>query len=262
LPRFGDFQDAMLTGEAFLYHSVLSLYINAGLLDPLAVCERVAEAYPQGKAPLNATEGFIRQIIGWREYIRGIYWLKMPDYADVNFFDTHRKLPDFYWTGQTDMLCLAEAIGQTKREAYAHHIQRLMVTGNFAMLIGAAPREIHEWYLIVYADAYEWVEMPNVLGMSQFADGGLLGSKPYASSGNYIAKMSNYCKACPYDVKKKTGEGACPFNALYWDFLDRNRDKLGGNPRLGTVYASWDRMSDEKRGDYRDSARAFLETLD
>ncbi|MEO1793156.1 MAG: cryptochrome/photolyase family protein, partial [Pseudomonadota bacterium] len=194
LPRFGDFQDAMLTGEAFLYHSVLSLYINAGLLDPLAVCERVAEAYAQGKAPLNATEGFIRQIIGWREYIRGIYWLKMPDYADVNFFDTHRKLPDFYWTGQTDMLCLAEAIGQTKREAYAHHIQRLMVTGNFAMLIGAAPREIHEWYLIVYADAYEWVEMPNVLGMSQFADGGLLGSKPYASSGKYIAKMSNYCK--------------------------------------------------------------------
>ncbi|MEO1266001.1 MAG: cryptochrome/photolyase family protein, partial [Pseudomonadota bacterium] len=261
LPRFGDFQDAMLTDQRFLYHSVLSLYINAGLLDPLQVCERVAEAYDEGHAPLNAAEGFIRQIIGWREYIRGIYWLKMPDYADVNFFEADRKLPDFYWTGETEMHCLAQAITQTKEEAYAHHIQRLMITGNFAMLAGVNPSEINEWYHIVYADAFEWVEMPNTIGMSQFADGGLLGSKPYASGGNYISKMSNYCQSCTYDVKKKTGEGACPFNSLYWDFLARNEGKLKGNQRLATVYSSWRRMSGEKQRDYRETAKAFLDTL-
>jgi deoxyribodipyrimidine photolyase-related protein len=262
LACFGDYQDAMLEGEDYLYHSVLSPYINIGLLDPLDVCKRVVKAYEDGNAPLNAVEGFVRQIIGWREYVRGIYWLKMPDYAQENFFGADRPLPKFYWTGETDMACLAAAIGQTKRLAYAHHIQRLMVTGNLAMLAGVSPQAVHEWYLIVYADAYEWVELPNTLGMSQFGDGGLLASKPYASSGNYINKMSDHCKGCSYSVSKKTGEGACPFNALYWDFLARNRDKLDGNPRMGQMYATWDRMGDEKKKQYRDSAKAFLDALE
>ncbi|MEM1129649.1 MAG: cryptochrome/photolyase family protein [Pseudomonadota bacterium] len=261
LPRFGDYQDAMLTGEHFLYHSVLAQYINAGLLGPLEVCARVERAYYDGHAPLNAAEGYIRQIIGWREFVRGIYWLKMPGYTDANFFDADRALPDFYWTGDTDMACMAAAIGQTRDEAYAHHIQRLMVTGNFAMLAGVDPHQVHEWYLAVYADAYEWVEAPNVIGMSQFADGGVLGSKPYAASGNYINKMSDYCGTCHYDVKQKTGEAACPFNPLYWDFLDRNAGKLRGNPRLAQIYRTWDRMDDDKQSAYRDSARAFLARL-
>lgn len=262
LARFGDYQDAMLNGEKFLYHSVLSMYLNAGLLDPLKLCEAAAERYQAGDAPLNAVEGYIRQIIGWREFIRGLYWYKMPDYAESNALGADRKLPDFYWTGETDMRCLREAVTQTKEEAYAHHIQRLMVTGNFAMLAGVAPKEISDWYLMVYADAYEWVELPNVIGMSQFADGGVLGSKPYASSGSYINKMSNHCKECAYDVKKKTGAGACPFNALYWDFLARNRDKLGGNPRLATVYSTWDRMGDDKKEAYLSSAKEFLDALE
>ncbi|MEM7570241.1 MAG: cryptochrome/photolyase family protein, partial [Pseudomonadota bacterium] len=205
LPNFGDYQDAMLVGERFMNHSILSLYINAGLLDPMEVCERAAQAYYDGDAPINAVEGFIRQIIGWREFIRGIYWLEMPGYLEKNFFGADRDLPDFYWTGETDMLCLSQAIEQTLEEAYAHHIQRLMITGNFAMLIGTDPKQIHEWYLAVYADAFEWVELPNTLGMSQFADGGRMSSKPYASGGNYINKMSNYCKSCRYSVSKKTG---------------------------------------------------------
>ena len=261
LPSFGDYQDAMLADERFLYHSVLSLYINAGLLDPLEVCRRVEAEYRAGRAPLNAAEGFIRQIIGWREYVRGIYWLKMPDYVHENFFESARPLPDFYWTADTEMACIRAAVTQTKEEAYAHHIQRLMVTGNFALLAGIDPEAVHEWYLAVYADAYEWVEAPNTLGMALFADGGLLGSKPYAASGNYINKMSDYCGGCAYDVKRKTGEGACPFNALYWDFLARNEDKLRGNPRLAQIYRTWDRMADDKQADYRRSATAFLETL-
>lgn len=261
LPLFGDYQDAMLTGQRFLYHSVLSHYINCGLLDPLSVCERAEAAFDAGDVPINAAEGFIRQIIGWREFVRGIYWLKMPAYADENFFEANRPLPEFYWTGETDMHCLSEAIGQTKQEAYAHHIQRLMVTGNFALLAGIDPHEVHEWYLAVYADAYEWVEMPNTIGMSQFADGGVLGSKPYAGSGNYIDRMSDYCGSCRYDVKKKTGERACPFNALYWDFLLRNEKKLSGNPRLRNPYATWRRMSEDKRIEYRDAAAVFLKQL-
>ena len=261
LPSFGDYQDAMLADERFLYHSVLSLYINAGLLDPLEVCRRVEAEYRAGRAPLNAAEGFIRQIIGWREYVRGIYWLKMPDYVHENFFEAARPLPDFYWTAETEMACIRAAVSQTKEEAYAHHIQRLMVTGNFALLAGIDPKAVHEWYLAVYADAYEWVEAPNTLGMALFADGGLLGSKPYAASGNYINKMSDYCSGCAYDVKRKTGEGACPFNPLYWDFLARNEDRLRGNPRLAQIYRTWDRMADDKRADYRKSATTFLETL-
>ena len=187
--------------------------------------------------------------------------MQMPTYVSKNYFGANRPLPDFYWTGATDMRCLAEAVTQTKEDAYAHHIQRLMVTGNFAMLAGVSPQETHEWYLAIYADAYEWVELPNVIGMSQFADGGLLGSKPYASSGSYINKMSDYCRSCRFDVKKKTGEEACPFNYLYWDFLARNEDKLAGNARLRNPYATWRRMSDDKRAAYRESATAFLATL-
>ncbi len=261
LPNFGDYQDAMLEGEAFLYHAVVSLYINVGLLDPLETCQRVETAYYNEEAPLNAAEGFIRQIIGWREYVRGIYWLKMPDYAELNFLEADRALPEFYWSGDTDMACLRAAITQTRDEAYAHHIQRLMVTGNFALLIGVKPEEIHEWYLAVYADAYEWVELPNTLGMSQFADGGILGSKPYAASGAYINRMSDHCEGCVYDVKTKFGEGACPFNSLYWDFLMRNADTLKANPRMRQIYANWGRMSEDKQQAYLSSAANFLDSL-
>ena len=262
LAAFGDYQDAMLRDERFLYHAVIALYLNAGLLDPLAVCHRVEAAYRAGQVPLNAAEGFIRQIIGWREYVRGLYWLRMPGYVDENFFGHSRPLPDFYWTAEADMACLRACIEQTRDEAYAHHIQRLMVTGNFAMLAGIHPRQVHEWYLAVYADAYEWVELPNTLGMSLYADGGLLGSKPYAASGNYINRMSDYCGSCRYKVKEKTGPDACPFNYLYWDFLDRHRDKLGGNPRLGQVYRTWDRMDESRQVRLRQDARAFLAALD
>ncbi|WP_170464924.1 cryptochrome/photolyase family protein [Ruegeria arenilitoris] len=258
LPRFGDYQDAMLSDEPFLYHSVLAQYLNAGLLSPLEICRRVERAYYEGHAPLNAAEGYIRQIIGWREFVRGIYWLRMPGYIQENYLEAKRPLPAFYWTADTDMACMSAAIAQTRDEAYAHHIQRLMVTGNFALLAGIDPVEVHEWYLAVYADAYEWVEAPNVIGMSQFADGGLLGSKPYAASGNYINKMSDHCAACRYDVKQKTGEGACPFNPLYWDFLVRNADKLRGNPRLGHAYRTWDRMNEAKQQEYLDSAQKVL----
>jgi deoxyribodipyrimidine photolyase-related protein len=261
LPRFGDFQDAMLEGEAFLYHSVLSIYLNVGLLDPIDVCRRVDAAYRAGRVPLNAAEGYIRQIIGWREYVRGIYWLKMPAYAEENFFEHERPVPDFYWNGVTDMACLRAAISQTKREAYAHHIQRLMLTGNFALLAGVSPQALHEWYLMVYADAFEWVELPNTLGMSQFGDGGLLASKPYAASGAYINRMSNHCKGCRYDVGKPYGADACPFNALYWSFLARHRAKLSGNARMAQMYRTWDKFSEERRARTLESAEAFLETL-
>ncbi len=212
--------------------------------------------------PINAAEGFIRQIIGWREFVRGIYWREGPDYVTRNFLNAKRDLPGFYWTGETDMHCLSQAIGQTLSNAYAHHIQRLMVTGNFALLIGAEPQQVHRWYLEVYADAYEWVELPNTLGMSQFGDGGLLGSKPYASSGAYIDRMSDYCGHCRYDVKQRTGPDACPFNALYWDFLVRNREKFGNNPRMAMPYRTWDKMAGETQQELRVQAKGFLRTLD
>ena len=262
LPRFGDFQDAMLTGEPFLYHSILSPYINSGLLDPIALCEAVAAAYDAGKVPLNSAEGFIRQIIGWREYMRGIYWREGPGYVDRNHLDHHRPLPGWYWNGDTDLHCLADTIGGTLQHAYAHHIQRLMITGNFALLIGADPQQVHRWYLEVYADAYEWVELPNTLGMSQFADGGLLGSKPYVSSGAYINRMSDYCGSCRYDVKQRTGPDACPFNALYWDFLARHEAKLGRNPRLAMPYRTWAKIDPAEQRRIRAQAASFLGSLD
>ncbi|KXU29190.1 deoxyribodipyrimidine photolyase [Sphingobium sp. 22B] len=261
LPRFGDYQDAMLTDEPFLWHSVLSPYINAGLLDPLSLCRAVEGRYRAGRVPLNAAEGFIRQVIGWREYVRGVYWHEGPGYGRRNALDAKRDLPGFYWTGKTDMHCMARAVGQTIDHAYAHHIQRLMITGNFALLAGIDPVQVQVWYLEVYADAYEWVEMPNTIGMALFADGGLLGSKPYAAGGAYINRMSDYCGRCRYDVKQRLGEDACPFNALYWDFLARNERKLARNPRLAMPYRNWNRMSVEDRAALRKQAARFLDGL-
>jgi deoxyribodipyrimidine photolyase-related protein len=262
LPSFGDYQDAMLSGQPLMWHAILSPYINSGLIDPLDLCQRAEAEYHAGRAPLNAVEGFIRQIIGWREYVRGIYWWAGPDYAQQNTLSATRALPAFYWTGETDMHCLKQAIGQTLDLAYAHHIQRLMITGNFAMLAGVDPAEVHRWYLAVYADAYEWVELPNTVGMSQFADGGLLASKPYASSGAYIDRMSDYCGGCRYDVKQRIGPDACPFNALYWDFLARNRAALGSNIRLAMPYRNWDKMATEVQTQLRGQAASFLGSLD
>ena len=261
LPRFGDYQDAMLAGEPFLYHAVIGQYLNCGLLDPLQVCRQVEAAWRAGTVPLNAAEGFIRQIIGWREYVRGIYWLKMPGYEDSNFFGHTRALPAFYWTAETDMACVKAAVTQTKEQAYAHHIQRLMVTGNFAMLAGVDPHALHEWYLSVYADAYEWVELPNTVGMSQFADGGLLASKPYAASGAYINRMSNYCGSCRYAVKQRTGPDACPFNALYWDFIARHRGKIGHNPRMAQMVRTYDKFAEDEQQRIAQSAAKFLAGL-
>ncbi len=261
LPRFGDYQDAIVEGQAFLYHAALSPYLNCGLLGAREVVDAAARAYAEGAVPLNAAEGFIRQIIGWREYVRGIYWHAGPDYAASNALGAHRDLPAFYWTGDTAMRCISQSVEQVRREAYNHHIQRLMILGNFAMLAGVEPAQVEEWYLVVYADAYEWVELPNVHGMSQFADGGLLGSKPYAGGGAYINRMSDHCGRCRYDVKAKTGPGACPFNVLYWDFLARHRDLLKDNSRLWRVYDGWDRLGPERQAATRASAAAFLATL-
>jgi deoxyribodipyrimidine photolyase-related protein len=258
LPDFGDYQDAMLVGERFLYHSVVSMYLNCGLLDPLALCRAVEAEYQAGRAPLNAAEGFIRQIIGWREYVRGIYWREGPDYARRNALGATRPLPAFYWTAETDMACIRAAVEQTRDEAYAHHIQRLMVTGTFALIAGIDPHELHEWYLAVYADAYEWVEVPNTVGMSQFADGGLLASKPYAASGAYIDRMSDYCGGCRYNVKLKAGPDACPYNYLYWDFISRHEDRFVKNPRMAQMVRTYQRMSGERKVEIAGDAKGFL----
>ncbi len=215
LPQFGDYQDAMKTGEDWLFHAALSPYLNLGLLGAREVCEAALDAFRNGVLPLHAVEGFIRQILGWREYVRGIYWMQMPVYPKTNFLSANRALPAFYWTGETDMNCLRECIAATRRNAYAHHIQRLMLTGNFALLAGVAPAQVEDWYLSVYADAFDWAELPNTHGMALHADGGLLGSKPYAASGAYIDRMSDYCAGCAYDPKIKTGSKACPFNYLF-----------------------------------------------
>lgn len=232
LAHFGRFQDAMWTGEPVLYHSRLSAAMNLKLLDPRDVVAAAEKAWREGRAPLAAVEGFIRQILGWREYVRGVYWLWMPDYLEWNELDAQAPLPRLYWTGETEMNCLREVVGQTLWTGYAHHIQRLMVTGLFALLAGVEPRQVHEWYLGIYVDAVEWVELPNVLGMSQFADGGRMASKPYAATGKYIARMSNYCQGCRYDPAQRTGDRACPFTVLYWDFLMRHERRLQRVPRM------------------------------
>lgn len=246
LPVFGDYQDAMWTDEPYLYHSLISQCINVRLLLPDDVIEAAEKAYHRGDVSIESAEGFIRQILGWREYIRGIYWYRMSDYLDENFLEAENDLPAFYWTGKTEMNCLSQVIGQTLKYGYAHHIQRLMVTGLFALLYGAKPQHVHEWYLAVYLDAIEWVELPNTLGMSQFVDGGVLASKPYVATGKYIKRMSNYCDGCEYNPDKATGEKACPFTTLYWDFLIRHQDKLSNNQRMGLQLRNLDRKSDEE----------------
>jgi deoxyribodipyrimidine photolyase-related protein len=257
LPLFGRFQDAMWTGEPLLYHSRLSASMNLKLLEARDAVAAAELAWRSGRAPLAAAEGFIRQILGWREYVRGVYWLWMPEYLQWNHLEARNPLPGFYWTGQTEMRCLREAITQTLELGYAHHIQRLMVTGLFALLAGVEPRQVHEWYLAIYVDAVEWVELPNVLGMSQFADGGRMASKPYAASGKYIARMSNYCRGCRFDPAEAAGENACPFTALYWDFLMRNESRLKRVPRMEMQLRNLVRLGpDEKR-----AIRARAETI-
>ncbi|MGC6484544.1 MAG: cryptochrome/photolyase family protein [Candidatus Puniceispirillales bacterium] len=258
LADFGTWQDAMVDGEPWMYHAHIGLYLNAGLLTPREVIAAAEDAFHRGDAPINAVEGFIRQILGWREYVRGIYWLTMPDYAAKNELDAHRPLPDFYWTAETEMRCLAECVRETSDNAYAHHIQRLMVLGNFALLAGIDPKEVNAWFLGVYADAYEWVEMPNVSGMTLYADGGYLASKPYAASGAYINRMSTYCRQCRYKVARKNGPEACPFNYLYWDFLIRNSEKLSGNPRMGMPYRTLAKMTPEKINMIQEDSQQFF----
>lgn len=262
LPAFGDYQDAMRAGAPFLYHSLLSPALNLGLLLPRELCRAAEDAWRAGRAPLNAVEGFVRQILGWREYVRGIYWQLMPQYAQGNALAAHRALPAFYWSGETDLRCLREALDSTRRHAYSHHIQRLMITGNFALLAGVEPREIERWYMAVYADAIaEWVEMPNTLGMAVFADGGRMASKPYAASGAYIDRMSDFCAGCSYDVKLREGPRACPFNYLYWAFLIRNQRVLERNPRMAMPYRNLARWSAARREAYVAQADALLDRL-
>jgi deoxyribodipyrimidine photolyase-related protein len=251
LEQFGQWQDAMWTGEAWLFHSRLSAAMNVKLLSPRTVVAAAENAWRKGRAPLAAVEGFVRQILGWREYVRGVYWHFMPGYVERNALGAGQPLPAFYWSGDTEMVCLREAIGQTLRFGYAHHIQRLMVTGLFALLLGVRPREVHAWYLAVYVDAIEWVELPNTLGMSQYADGGVMASKPYAASGKYIQRMSNYCKGCRYDPGESLGPKACPFTTLYWDFLSRHEKLLSGNLRMGMQIKNLKRMDAAKREQIR-----------
>ncbi|MGG5807760.1 cryptochrome/photolyase family protein [Falsiroseomonas sp. CW058] len=261
LPRFGDHQDAMAEGEPFLFHALISAAMNAGLLDPREACAAAERAWREGRAPLNAVEGFIRQILGWREYVRGIYWLRMPGYAATNALDARRPLPAFWWTGETSMACVAAVVRQTRDLAYAHHIQRLMVMGNFALLAGLDPREVNEWFMVVYADAYEWVELPNTHGMALHADGGVMASKPYAASGAYIQRMSDHCRGCAHDVRQATGARACPFNHLYWDFVARHAERLGRNPRMGMTLRTLARMDPAKLAAMRAQSRAFLDAM-
>ncbi len=247
LVEFGRYQDAMWTNEPWLYHSRLSAAMNLKLLDPREVIAAAEKAYRDGVAPLAAVEGFIRQILGWREYVRGIYWHHMPGYVERNAMHAELELPDFYWTAETDMQCLRDALGQTLRHGYAHHIQRLMVTGLFALLYGVHPRRVHEWYLAVYVDAVEWVELPNTLGMSQYGDGGVMASKPYVASGKYIQRMSNYCAGCRYDPALSTGPKACPFTTLYWDYLLQHEPTLRQNQRMSMQLRNLTRLSPADR---------------
>lgn len=261
LQNFGKYQDAMLQDEPWMYHSHISFYLNCSLLEPMECIAAVENAYRKDHVPLNAAEGFIRQVLGWREYVHGIYWSKMPSYKLQNHLDAKRTLPEFYWTAKTDMNCLHHCVKQTKQHAYAHHIQRLMVLGNFALILQIDPIYVNEWYLIVYADAFEWVELPNVSGMILFADGGYLASKPYAASGSYINKMSDYCKSCKYDVRQKTGDSACPFNYLYWNFLLENKGNLETNPRLKIAYHTLNKMSQEQVTKIKRSSKTFIDNL-
>ena len=246
LPEFGRWQDAMWTGEPWLYHSRLSAVLNLKLLHPRTVLEATENAYRSGRVPLPAAEGFIRQILGWREYVRGVYWHSMPGYLERNALGAHQPLPRFFWTGDTEFNCLRHSLRQTLDLGYAHHIQRLMVTGLFSLLVGVHPKEVHGWYLAVYVDAVEWVELPNTLGMSQYADGGVMASKPYIATGKYIQRMSNYCQGCRFDPAQATGPKACPFTTLYWDFLARHQALLAKNPRMSLQVRNLARIAPEQ----------------
>jgi deoxyribodipyrimidine photolyase-related protein len=259
LPRFGDYQDAMAAGQPFLFHSLISTSLNIGLLDPLAICRAAEQAWRDDKAPLNAVEGFIRQIIGWREYVRGLYWLLMPGYAEGNALSAKRPLPAFYWGAETSMRCMSQAVGQTRDHAYAHHIQRLMITGNFALIAGLDPNEVNRWYLAVYADAFDWVELPNTHGMALYADGGVMASKPYAASAAYINRMGDYCRGCAHDAKDAVGPRACPFNFLYWDFIARHAEDFARNPRMAMPVMGLRKLKPEKLAAMRAKAQAFLD---
>ncbi|MYM98258.1 cryptochrome/photolyase family protein [Duganella vulcania] len=261
LPHFGRYQDAMSLRAWRLFHSLLSFAMNSKMLDPRTVVERVEAAWRDGAVPLASAEGYIRQILGWREYVRGVYWQRMPGYDLLNAFGHTAPLPHWFWSGDTRMRCLATAIGQSLEHAHSHHINRLMVIGNFALLAGLSPQELHQWYLGIYIDAFEWVELPNTLGMSQYADGGLLATKPYVSSAAYIDRMSDYCKGCHYQKKQRTGERACPYNALYWDFFLRNAQRLDKNHRLGMVYRQLGRMSDADKQALQEQAAATRASL-
>jgi deoxyribodipyrimidine photolyase-related protein len=256
LPQFGQYQDAMWEGEVWLYHSHLSSSLNLKLLHPTEVIAAAQDAFHSGHAPLAAVEGFVRQILGWREYVRGIYWTEMPGYLERNAMQAQADLPSFFWTGDTDMACLRDAIGQTLMHGYAHHIQRLMVTGLYALLFGVHPKQVHAWYLSVYVDAVEWVELPNTLGMSQYGDGGLMASKPYVASGKYIDRMSNHCKGCRFNPAESIGEAACPFTTLYWDYLDRHADTLAKNPRMLMQLKNLNRLSESQRTAITEQAQA------
>ncbi|MDB5820600.1 MAG: deoxyribodipyrimidine photolyase-related protein [Rhizobacter sp.] len=257
LPEFGRWQDAMWTKEPWLYHSHLSSSLNLKLLDPREVVNAAEAAFHEGRAPLASVEGFIRQILGWREYVRGVYWTQMPEYVEHNALDAQQDLPAWYWTAETDMGCLHDAIGQTLEHGYAHHIQRLMVTGLYALLLGVKPKQVHEWYLAVYVDAVEWVEMPNTLGMSQFADDGLMASKPYVASGKYIERMGRYCRGCRYDPGQRIGDEACPFTTLYWDFLMRHEARLAENRRMVFAVRNLSRLDESERVAIRARADAI-----
>ena len=262
LPNFGTFQDAMVDSNWYLFHSRLSFAMNTKMLHPLEVIDAAIEAWQQRPAiKIQQIEGFVRQILGWREYMRGIYWALMPDLAEMNHFDHTAELPDFYWTGNTRMRCLMAAIGQSLKQAYAHHIQRLMITGNFALLAGIHPRAVDEWYLGIYIDAIQWVELPNTRAMSQFADGGLVATKPYVSSAKYIHTMSDYCNSCKYNWKQRHGDGACPFNSLYWHFFNRHRQRLGKNPRVAMMYRVWDRMDSQEKKKIINQAEIYLKDI-
>ncbi|MBL6622419.1 MAG: cryptochrome/photolyase family protein [Alphaproteobacteria bacterium] len=261
LADFGSWQDAMLADQPFMFHALIGLYLNIGLLSPLDCIKQAEQAWQDGRVAINAAEGFIRQILGWREYVRGLYWLSMPDYARLNHLQAERPLPGFFWNGQTEMRCLSITVTQTLENAYAHHIQRLMVTGNFALLAGLSPRAVNDWYLAVYADAFEWVELPNVTGMALYADGGIMASKPYAASGAYINRMSDYCRGCAYNPSEKLSENSCPFNYLYWDFIARHEDKWQANARMGMMVRSWHKMEAGTQQALRGKAADFLAKL-
>ncbi|MDG0979204.1 MAG: cryptochrome/photolyase family protein [Halieaceae bacterium] len=247
LPRFGQYQDALAEESTTLFHGLIGLYLNAGLLEPLEVCQHAEASYRAGNVPLAAAEGFIRQIIGWREYVRGIYWYHMPRYATLNTWSADTPIPTWFWTGKTQMRCLHKSIQQSLDTGYAHHIQRLMVIGNFSLLTGLSVSEVCDWYLAMYVDAYEWVELPNTLGMALNADEGIMASKPYAASGKYIAKQGNHCQQCPYDPKLTTGPKACPYNSLYWRFIDRHLERLTKNPRMSLITGQWRKRAEDER---------------